>query len=438
MGIQEGSDVLAQPPNPTYSVAFPVQQPAPGAADQFLDVLMGPPRDNYNDVAAALKGYGGRVLVYLMEASMKSVVHYSVSDLDMYRAVLADRPVFLMKMNHHDLYVRGNEDLVQRFAMEAWDGLTKLERLDAAMKAVGLSTNDIMVWVACDLYQFYGVRLDDAVWRDTWLTRMPPTDLLRRTQLLRQVNIFPDPDLLYQIGTKLYALWMKEFMLDTLVYPNDWQTIAKLQPSNVVIKPSLSSGNRGIQFEDGIDGFTLLKKLEAYSPDLTNYTVPVLVQPRYKPYGSCPEFRFFCENGRLRGVNLPNPTSRFYAYTESGAPTLNPYLYAFLGRVWARVRQNYKRFVYLRIDVIVDCGESADPFADLVSAQERTMYLNEIEPVGSGHKANGTRNLTLVDNGSVAYIMPCYTAQHLIQAILLAMLVSVGWAAPPTLAVQRQ
>lgn len=243
-----------------------------------------------------------------------------------------------------------------------------------------------------------------------------------------EVRVLPNIDFMHDVGTKVYARHMKHFMLpNTYIYPDDNDQFSELKDDKTyIVKAGTTSSSRGILY---ITGSSMKKKfrrsnikLDKAIDELSGTTDCqdriYIIQPYNEIYEYCHEFRFMVLRDKIIGLADP----REYRYNNELKITrdnvLNKHIYEFLQKVIFHVSDKYTDYLYMRIDVIIECGSRGvkhDEYGqdlpskpndiDIIFTTDSLagkIWLNEIEPLGSGHKSRNP--ILFYDTGKEALI----------------------------------
>ncbi|GAG15393.1 unnamed protein product [marine sediment metagenome] len=110
-----------------------------------------------------------------------------------------------------------------------------------------------------------------------------------------------------------------------------------------------------------------------------DYTI---VQKYSRLYNYCHEFKFSVLNDKIICIDTTPARHKDPLITINYENEINPYLLQYVRYVIGIIKRKWPNYFYVRIDIMVDC---IDP--DAVLYRFPKIYLNEIEPLGSGLKA---------------------------------------------------
>ena len=271
------------------------------------------------------------------------------------------------------------------------------------------------------------------------------------------VETIPDIDFMHDVGTKEYVRHMKHFMLpETFVYPDDKDILEKslIPDLTYVVKSGMTSSGQGVQSKVGSEVVKLLENYTPYSfrlrsshksiggddfildKDFDKYNEVendctsriFIIQPKNAIYNRCHEFRFFVLRDKIIGVADPRG-ERVEKIYKSGT-ILNKDIYDYIHKVISHISERYNNYLFMRVDIIMECGyfppeDLKDDYSnwsfypgnipekslpprpeniDILFSDEDLkdkMWLNEIEPLGSGHKARSPVTLYDTDKSAV-------------------------------------
>ncbi len=110
-----------------------------------------------------------------------------------------------------------------------------------------------------------------------------------------------------------------------------------------------------------------------------DYTI---IQKYTRLYGKCNEYKFSVLNDKIICVSSIPPSETINYEDE-----INPHILKFVMDVVEIIKRKWPNYFYVRIDIMIECNKR-DPSAILYTSSDITpnMYLNEIEPLGSGLK----------------------------------------------------
>ena len=130
------------------------------------------------------------------------------------------------------------------------------------------------------------------------------------------------------------------------------------------------------------EGFKL--RISEYSYDrftvCDDYTIVQKVSDLYK---NCHEFKFAVLNDKIICV-----VSDKHFETINYEDDINPHILKFVREVIALVKRKWPDYFYVRIDVMIECNPADKDriLHDPDTSNILNIYLNEIEPLGSGMK----------------------------------------------------
>lgn len=210
-----------------------------------------------------------------------------------------------------------------------------------------------------------------------------PKDIQFIIDKLNEIGIvIPDKNFMYSTGSKEYARDFKDVMLEgTLISPDD-NNIIKTQidlERDIVYKPGFSSGSKWR------NKYNNVKQIFAGDNNPTEFAI---IQPdNSELYNNCHEFRFFVLDDEIVGVtvNKNHIFNKIKAKIKDGYAKININLINFIKNIMNRIKDKWENYFYARVDVIVKCDKK-DPLNVLFDDTKIQVYLNEIEPLGSGLK----------------------------------------------------
>ena len=276
------------------------------------------------------------------------------------------------------------------------------------------------------------------------------------------VETIPDIDFMHDVGTKEYVRHMKHFMLpDTFVYPDDKDILEKsLIPDLIyVVKSGMTSSGKGVKKVIGSEVIKTIEFYAAYSFKYRSIHKPIgivedeslgkseiysisdevfdkynevendctsrifIIQPSNRLYDHCYEYRFFVLRDKIIGV--ADPRGEFVYKDYKSGTIMNKDIYDYIHKVISHVSERYNNYLFMRVDIIIDCGylQREKPKKDFLSGNiisyiplpenidilfsnddlKDKIWLNEIEPLGSGHKARGPITLYDTDKSAVVF-----------------------------------
>lgn len=208
--------------------------------------------------------------------------------------------------------------------------------------------------------------------------------------------MIPSVNFMFACATKTYTTYFKQYMIQpTLVYPADIEQINTVKEQKYIIKPGLSSNNmnivRNVEKSMILDtAKEIMHKFNNNCPDNI-----LLIQPMTDLYDKCFEYRFMVCNDKIIGFAITETRHTMTHNNENfNNKKLSTKVYTFLKTVIKDINKYYPNYFYARIDIILECSIQKDtnvytyshPIFD--DSFKGTIYLNELEPLGSGLKYN--------------------------------------------------
>lgn len=241
-----------------------------------------------------------------------------------------------------------------------------------------------------------------------------PDEIKRKLEeLQRYGTIIPEIDFMYSTGSKYYVVDpdLNKLMLQpTLTFPIDNNKIDVLPDGEYILKKGFASSNFGNTYYEGsgdklVQAINIVnnKGMRAVKPSYLklekekqefqlwratyheyivcdDYTI---VQPKSDLYANCHEFKFGVLDDKIICV-----TSDKHFETINYENEINPHILQFVRNIIDIVKRKWPKYFYVRIDIMVECNP-ADKDAilhDTGTGPAPAIYLNEIEPLGSGLK----------------------------------------------------
>lgn len=296
-----------------------------------------------------------------------------------------------------------------------------------------------------------------------------PDNILHKLYKLEEIGtIVPSINFMYLVGTKKYVVYenFRKMMLEnTLIYPDDKNEILSLKSGKYIIKHGLSSNNVGnyefngngkqiVNILENIKKNILLNKLgyheeinkniskhlekflENMGPaDIHKALTPVLIcsefaiVQRYSDlYERCSEWRFFVLNDKIIGLYCSKANVIDTAIIQKGL-RLNKKIYEFIKNVIREVKKiSSDNYFFVRIDITLKCDskkfDSDYIYSNYIfrDREDFKIYLNEIEPLGSGLKARAGK---INDNGEFAEYVANSKEGHIIEGIVEEMIKTI-------------
>ena len=243
-------------------------------------------------------------------------------------------------------------------------------------------------------------------------------------QLKQSGKIIPDADFFYNIGSKRYVLdkIFRDYMLPgTMVYENNLEEIKKLMEAKTeyIFKPGYSSSGKNVSS-------CYIFNIHDRISQLTTGNIAI-IQKTTMLYKWCIEFKFIILEDKIICINFSGPldkTINFLINTyrnrnpekkeiikkimdiENTTMTKTKKLYTinqhtttislqqidskiieYVNNIIQLIKSRWPDYFYARIDIIIDCGIGRDAIDILFNLGDRKIYLNEIEPLGSGMRS---------------------------------------------------
>jgi len=228
------------------------------------------------------------------------------------------------------------------------------------------------------------------------------------------------------MGTKKYANFTKQYMLDgTLVYPDDIDKIAKLSAdTEYIIKLGMTSNSEGLKILTGDKLMKYIYEVEdSYfnidmengnenKCDCCNFTA--IVQKNVDLYKRCSEYRFMVLWGKIIGIYYNTNNKK----TER-IVSLNDKIYKYVHKMIDVIQKEYgDDYFFARIDIVTECDDTIDNKYTSETVFDKDfdggIYLNEIEPLGSGKKVE---SFPLIDNGQTCIGLTTSIATYIYDTI---------------------
>ena len=217
-------------------------------------------------------------------------------------------------------------------------------------------------------------------------------------------DIIPPLPLIRYVASKHYTRDFKDMMLsNTLIYPDDKNTISSLSLGDYVIKFGYSSGNMGVVIAKNKTGMMLIESIEGMKKRINDFAI---IQPLSDLFGKCDEYRILVANGKIEEVyygfisrtgnrNIKNGDfkANTYKFSTNQDLYINPLIYSSVKNVYERLLRilNTDNVVGLRIDITVECSNipvgdySRNKLPDIFNPDWKgKIYLNEIDTMASG------------------------------------------------------
>ena len=253
------------------------------------------------------------------------------------------------------------------------------------------------------------------VYQNVCIYGLDITDLNHKIMSLKNYGVMiPPHEFMVSIGTKEYAIipeLVAMMIPGTIFYPRDSEIIKKLPDNAYVLKYGLSSGNLGCKDIQG-NGESVLETINS------NKTGPyknilcsnfIIIQPHTNLFERCSEWRFFVLQDKIISLHATSKRipSFYRGCMSAGGKKMNSRVYDFIKRVVNNIKEKIsKDYFFARIDLTLECS-SVEPgevlsnniFGDNFTGQ---IYLNEIEPLGSGKKMDVL--LQIFDDGREAVL----------------------------------
>ena len=260
------------------------------------------------------------------------------------------------------------------------------------------------------------------------------------SMLNKGYEVFPNIDFMHDVGTKEYVRHMKHFMFpETYIFPEDFDQIKQLEPKSMyAVKSGMTSSGTGVKIVNGdeimsaisimsrIRGRTFITDadIDLYNKTKDDCTSRIfIIQPNNDIYKRCYEYRFMVLRDKIIAVADPRKRREKECPDVESGHKLNQDIYNFIHKVIKHVSARYVNYIYMRVDIIIECSNYITKtvgysgfFEDteyvypedidiIFSSQslEGKIWLNEIEPLGSGHK--GHDPVTLYDTGVEAQLL---------------------------------
>lgn len=249
----------------------------------------------------------------------------------------------------------------------------------------------------------------------------PKTLMGRLRELQKYGTIIPEVDFMYTTGSKYYVAdpdFGQLMLRPTLTFPTQTELIQELPDDKYILKKGFVSSSYGNFFYEGpgnkipdaikmintggmrdidpdyhefqekyeTEGFKLLLSDYTYGR-LTicdDYTIVQKVSDLYK---KCHEFKFGILNDKIICV-VSDKRFETINYEDE----INPHILKFVREVIALIKRKWPNYLYVRIDIMVVCNPDDkdailyDKGTGSIPTIAPVIYLNEIEPLGSGLK----------------------------------------------------
>ena len=238
----------------------------------------------------------------------------------------------------------------------------------------------------------------------------------------RGYEVLPNIDFMHDVGTKEYARHMKQFMFpETYIFPDEVDLIKQLPPDKLyAVKSGMTSSKKGVIIAIGHKIMSAIRdmscadmrdqtlitdaEIDQYNKSINDCTSRIfIIQPNNDIYKRCHEYRFMVLRDKIIGLADPRSgRSNLYPDVKSGHK-LNQDIYNFIHKIIKHVSSRYVNYIYMRVDIIMECDNNTHDLPkdiDIIFSPqllEGKIWLNEIEPLGSGHK--GRYPTTLYDTG---------------------------------------
>ena len=202
---------------------------------------------------------------------------------------------------------------------------------------------------------------------------------------LKRFTWYPTLPLLKTIASKEYVRipTIREKMLPTWIYPDDIAQIQNLPNGDYHIKFGLTSSSEGV-FEYAGTGQRVIDEINRISKDKHLFSDCVQIQPSTH----ITEFKFFVVDGYISSIICEEgehvAAAKLFSEQDH---QLDPRLVTFCKEVYGCLSQYYSDPGFLRIDIFMegDCD-----YENLIMGRvPDKIYLNEVEPLGSGWKNSG-------------------------------------------------
>lgn len=210
----------------------------------------------------------------------------------------------------------------------------------------------------------------------------------------------PSNKFMYAAGSKEYSLlqeFQSKMLPGTLIYPKDIDKIISLtSKGNYMVKAGLTSSSKGVEKLENADGFDILSHIfKQY-----NCNSIYIIQPYSDIFARCGEIRLFVTKDKIIGFF----TNDLFAKEENrwdivklirenklevgNRYKINPKITDFVENIIEDLNKNYPYYMWARIDIVVECKNCSRDSFFLKGYDCGNVYLNEIEPLGSGYHIN--------------------------------------------------
>jgi hypothetical protein len=296
------------------------------------------------------------------------------------------------------------------------------DKFQTFLKQLDNTTNNYFVFDS-DVYQ--NICVSDPFEFKHNIIKLNISDFNKRILDLQNYGkLIPSFEFMYSTGTKEYAAIpeITNLMIPgTKIYPRDVNEIKNLPTDKYIIKYGLSSSNFGVENLEGT-GQDVIDNIQS-NKNARKCSEFVIIQKQSNLFTKCSEWRFMVLQDKIVALRPTNTNFNLVhaiikAY-KVGADNkkLNSKIYYFIKNIVNLIKEKIsKDYFFARIDLVFECSKSGDVIDvlmdDVLSENfSGNIYLNEIEPLGSGLKSevfigvtdNGQNAITLLDFPKTVY-----------------------------------
>jgi len=250
------------------------------------------------------------------------------------------------------------------------------------LNTININENNLFVFIS-DIYQIVCIK------------KLPISDLeYRLNELKKYGKIVPSIDFMHSTGTKEYAIVpeiRKLLLPGTVFYPAEIDKIKNLPTDNYIYKYGLSSASKGIQIVSG-DGNAIMQNIINTEHELFCSEF-ITIQKISTLFNKCYEWRFIVFQDKIYSMVASGATlGKFFRTLQDNiGKKLNSKIYGFIKNLINIIKEKIStEYFYARIDLTLECNKSdiIKLTTDEILSENfnGNIYLNEIEPLGSGLK----------------------------------------------------